>query len=105
SPEGIRLFHHPKLRYAMDTTGGFHRYQVTLNGADLQVHVDEVLRIDAPGVLAPRDYYQRNEVAFGAADSTKQGEALWEDVKVRTARTAQPLHDVVLSIGYKANTE
>ncbi len=101
SPDGVGLYHHPKLRHAMNTTGDFHRYRVVLNGADLQVHIDDILRIDAPGALAPRSGYPRNEIAFGAANSAGEGEALWDDVKVRAARTTQPLNDVVLSVSYQ----
>jgi hypothetical protein len=73
-----------------------------IKGADLQVHVDGELRIDAPGALAPRTaLYPRNEIAFGSANSDEQGEALWDDVRFRAARTGQELRDVVLSVSYQ----
>jgi hypothetical protein len=70
-------------------------------GADLQVYVDGTLRLQAPGALAPRGGYPRNEIAFGAANSTAQGEAWWGEVKFRASRATQPLQDIVLSIRYR----
>lgn len=102
SPDGIGLYHHGKHRHAMDTTDDFHSYRVTLKGVDLQVHVDGVLRLDAPGALTPRaGLYPRNEIAFGAANSPDQGEALWREVKYRAAGATQELHDVVVSVAYE----
>lgn len=100
APDGVSLFHRPGLRHAMDTTDAFHRYRVVLKGADLEVFVDDALRLEAPGALGPRPCYPRNEVAFGAANSPETGEALWGEVKFRAARLDQPLHDVVLGIRY-----
>lgn len=101
SPAGAGLYHRRKLRHAMDTTDDFHHYRVLIKGADLQLYVDDVLRIIAPGALAARSGYPRNEFAFGAANSTEQGEALWDMVKVRASRADQPLQDIVVSIGYR----
>ncbi len=100
SPTGVGLFHQRKLRHAMNTTDDFHRYRVVLKGADLQVFVDGVLRLNAPKSLGPRSGYPRNEIAFGTANSPEVGEALWSEVKVRAARNTQPLLDVVVSVSY-----
>ncbi len=53
-PDRIELFHHPNLRFKMDTTDAFHLYRMELKGADLKVYVDGQLRIDAPGAMGPR---------------------------------------------------
>lgn len=101
SPDGVGLYHQRKHRRTMNTTDDFHRYRIVIKGADLQVHVDDILRLNAPGVLTARTGYPRNEIAFGAANSPEQGEALWDVVKVRSARASQPLQDVVLSVSYR----
>ena len=98
--DGIALYHHPKIRYAMDTISDFHHYRLVLNGVNLQVYVDDVLRLDAPGALAPRKDYPRNEVAFGAANSPGLGEALWDDVRYRSARVDEILQDIALTVDY-----
>ncbi|MCB1210764.1 MAG: hypothetical protein KDK97_15690, partial [Verrucomicrobiales bacterium] len=100
SPDGIALYHHPKIRYAMNTTDDFHHYRLVLKGADLQVYVDGTLRLDAPGALTPRKDYPRNEIAFGAANSPGLGEALWDDVRFHSARVDETLQDIALSIDY-----
>lgn len=101
SPDGISLHHNRKQRHAMNTTEDFHTYRVVCKSADVQVHVDGRLRLDAPGALPPRAaLYPRNEIAFGAANSTDQGEALWDEVRCRAASTAQELRDIVLTVSY-----
>ncbi len=100
-PDGVGLYHQRKVRHAMNTTDDFHRYRAVLKGTDLQVFVDGVLRLNAPGALAAREGYPRNEVAFGTANSLDVGEALWSEVKARSARATQPLQDVVLSVSYR----
>ncbi len=94
----ISLFHNRKIRYEMDTTSDFHTYRLVLNGEDLQVYVDGTLRLDGKGQLKPRTGYPRNEVAFGASNSTEVGEAYWDDVKVRTSSLS--CHDIVVSVEY-----
>lgn len=101
TPTGIGLYHQRKVRHAMNTTDAFHDYRLVLKGTGLQVHVDGTLCLDAPNALAPRKDYPRNELAFGAANSTAQGEALWDEVKFKTKGATQPLHDIVVSIGYR----
>ena len=101
--DGIALYHHPKVRYAMDTSSDFHHYRLVLNGVNLQVYVDGVLRLDAPGALTPRKDYPRNEVAFGAANSPGLGEALWDDVRYRSARVDEILQDIALTVDYAAD--
>ncbi|QDT32916.1 glycoside hydrolase family 10 protein [Thalassoglobus polymorphus] len=98
APDHISLFHNRKIRYEMDTTSDFHTYRLVLNGEDLQVYVDGTLRLDGKGQLKPRTGYRRNEVAFGASNSTDVGEAYWDDVKVRTASLS--CHDIVVSVEY-----
>lgn len=100
SPTGIGLHHHGKLRHAMNTTDAFHTYRIVIQGTGLRVHVDGALCLDAPAALTPRDDTLRNEFAFGAANSTEKGEALWREVKYKTKGVTQPLHDIVVSIGY-----
>jgi len=97
-PDRIELFHHRHLKYAMDTTGDFHRYRVEMKGRDLKVYVDGALRIDAPGVLGPRAGYSRNEVAFGAANSGMVGEAYWDEVRARS--TGLACRDLVVSVSF-----
>ncbi|MDI9443403.1 MAG: hypothetical protein QM844_04465 [Planctomycetota bacterium] len=98
-PDRIELFHNPKLRYPMDTTGDFHLYRMELSGPDLQVYVDGRLRIDAPGGLRPRAGYTRNQVSFGAANSPMIGEAYWGVVRARAAGLV--LRDVAVSVSYE----
>ena len=98
-PDRIELFHNPKLRYAMDTTGDFHLYRMELGGADLKVYVDGRLRIDAPGALLPRAGYARNQVSFGAANSPMIGEAYWSAVRARAAGLV--LRDLAVSVSYE----
>lgn len=98
-PDRIELFHHANLRHKMDTTDDFHLYRLELAGQDLKVYVDGELRIDAPGVLGPRSGYERNEVAFGAANSGMLGEAHWDDVKARGAGSS--CTDLVVGVSYK----
>ncbi len=99
APDHIALYHHPKLRFDMDTTQEFHTYRVVLKGANLKVYVDNMLRIDAAGKYTPRAGYPRNELAFGAANSTDVGAAFWKSVKVRTTNAS--CQDVVLSVKYQ----
>jgi hypothetical protein len=103
SPDGIGLHHDPKVRYAMNTTDDFHTYRIVLKGAGLQVHVDGVLRLDAPKALSisRAAMYVRKEIAFGASNSTDQGEALWKNVRSRPAGASHALRDVVLSVSYE----
>ncbi len=101
SPDGISLYHNRKLHHSMNTTEDFHTYRVVCKGVNVQVHVDGKLRLDAPGALPPRAaMYPRNEIAFGAANSTDEGEALWDEVRCRAASTAQELRDIVLTVSY-----
>jgi hypothetical protein len=100
SPDGVGLFHRRNLRYAMNTTDEFHRYRVVIQGAGLQLYVDDVLRLTAADALAARSGYPRNEIAFGTANSSDLGEAIWGEVKVRSANISQPLQDIVVSIQY-----
>jgi hypothetical protein len=98
TPDRIYLYHHRDQGFDMDTTDGLHVYRLELQGRNMRVFVDDELRIDATGVLGPRGGYPRNELAFGAANSTDIGQALWNYVRART-RSAS-LHDAVVQIRY-----
>jgi hypothetical protein len=65
--------------------------------------VDGVLCLDAPKALtiSRAAMYPRKEIAFGASNSTDEGEALWKEVKFRPAGANHALRDVVLSISYQ----
>lgn len=95
----IRFYHNRRLRWPMDTTGRFHTYRIEMKGDDIRVFVDGKLRIDGTGQFKPRGGY-RNEIAFGASNSTELGEAWWQSVKVRAARGTRLLRDVVVSVNY-----
>ncbi|NOX55412.1 MAG: family 10 glycosylhydrolase [Planctomycetes bacterium] len=98
-PDHIDLYHHRSIRYDMDTTDRFHLYRIEMEGEDLKVYVDGQLRLDATGKFSRRSGYPRNEFAFGAANSTMVGEALWASVKARVG--GQILTDVVMSVRYR----
>jgi len=98
APDHIALYHHPHTRHAMDTAGDFHTYRIELRGDDIRVFVDGVLRLDGRGRLRPRAGYPRNEIAFGAANSSEVGDAYWKSVKVRTSSLT--CHDVVVRVSY-----
>jgi hypothetical protein len=93
-PDGISLYHVP-LRYDFDTTDRFHTYRVVMQGTDIQVLVDGVLRLDGRGQLS-QPAQGRNDFAFGAASSTTLGEALWRAVRLRSAGTV--LYDLAVAI-------
>ena len=97
-PDHIDLWHNRKLRYEMDTTQDFHVYRIEINGQDLKVYVDDELRIDATGRFTPKARY-RNEIAFGAANSSMVGEAYWDYVKARLGN--QTCKDIVVSVSYE----
>ena len=99
TPDNIHLYHHSKLRHEMDTTDDFHVYRVIIQGADMQVFVDDVLRIDAPGTFTQRSGYPKNELAFGACNSPGTGEAIWGYVRARTQNAS--LHDAVVQVRFK----
>jgi len=95
-PDRIELWSNRKHSYRMDTTGDFHVYRLVTQGKDVKVYVDDQLRIDAPGGYRA-SAGNRNELAFGAADSTAQGEACWQ--YVRAGLDNQVCQDVVLRVG------
>lgn len=101
SPGGVGLYHQRQHRHAMSTTDDFHRYRLVIKGALLQLYVDGIQRINAPAALPARPEYTRNEIAFGAANSPNLGEALWREIRVRSAQQSQPLQDLVLSVSYR----
>ena len=99
TPGNVHLYHHSKLQHAMDTTDDFHLYRVVIQGADMQVFVDDVLRIDAPGTFTQRSGYPKNELAFGACNSPGTGEAIWSHVRACTQNAS--LHDAVVQVRVK----
>ena len=99
TPGNVHLYHHSKLQHAMDTTDDFHVYRVVIQGADMQVFVDDVLRINAPGTFTPRSGYNKNELAFGACNSPGRGEAMWSHVRACTQNAS--LHDAVVQVRFR----
>ncbi len=95
-PDHIELWSQRALRYEMDTTDAFHDYRIVLQGQDLLVYVDGELRIDARGKFAQRESAGRNELAFGAANSSMVGDAYWETVRVRLDSLG--CSDIVVSV-------
>lgn len=96
-PDHIDLHFHNDIRYEMDTTDDFHTYRIVTEGEDLQVFVDGELRLDAPGTYDARGGGTR-QLAFGAANSTDMGEALWQSVRARLA--SQSCRDLLVSVNY-----
>lgn len=94
-PGGIELWSRKTVRHAMDTTGDFHAYRIETQGKDIQVFVDGELRLNAPGAYV-KTAVNRNELCFGASDSTSLGEACWDYVRART--DSQSCLDVVMSV-------
>jgi hypothetical protein len=94
-PDRIELWSRKTVRYAMDTTKDFHVYRIVTQGKDVKVYVDGELRLDAPGTYAKAGA-GRNEVCFGASDSTNVGEACWDYVRARGG--GQSCYDLVLSV-------
>lgn len=99
SPGEIGLHHYKNVKLAMDTTTDFHTYRLEMQNDDLLIYVDGKLALDAKGKFAPRKGY-RNKIAFGAANSTEIGAALWDFVKVRTINAGQALKDIAISVNY-----
>jgi len=94
----IELWSNHSVRYEMNTTDAFHVYRLATKGEDLKVYVDGELRIDGKGLFRRR-YGRRNEVAFGAANSTMVGEALWNEVKAWSDGVG--CRDLVISVSWK----
>jgi hypothetical protein len=95
----ISFYHNRRLRWKMDTTSDYHDYRIVMQKDDIRVFVDGVLRIDGTGKFAPRTGY-RNEIGFGAANSTDMGEAWWQSVKVRAERKTRNIRDIALTVNY-----
>lgn len=95
-PDRIELWSQRKLRHTMSTTDDFHSYRLEASGKQLTVYVDDIARIEAPGGYGKAVAGGRNELCFGAADSTNLGEACWSLVRARV--DSQPCNDVVLSV-------
>lgn len=98
-PDRVELFHNRAKRFALDTAGDFHVYRVEIEGADLRVHVDGQLRIDASGSFRGHGGGGRNEVAFGAANSPGLGEAIWDYVRARAPGLG--CSDAVVRVAYR----
>ena len=100
-PDKIQLHHHSKLIWKMDTTDDFHVYRIEMDGMDVKVFVDEVLRIDAPDAMTVSSSYPRNEICFGGSNNEGPGTAWWDDVRFRATRKYFPLQDIALSVAYE----
>ncbi len=87
------------LTYAMNTTDKFHTYRVEIQGKDIRVFVDGVLRLNGAGKFTQPATSSRNAVLFGAASSGETGEACWRAIRVRSG--SHLLHDIVLSVRYR----
>jgi len=96
-PDRIELWSCKAIHYAMDTTKDFHVYRIVTQGKDVKVYVDGELRLDAPGAYV-KTAANRNEVCFGAYDSTSVGEACWDYVRARV--DSQSCQDLVLRVAY-----
>jgi len=96
-PDRIALWSRTKTCYAMDTTKDFHVYRIVTQGKDVKVYVDGELRLDAPGAYVKAGV-GRNEICFGASDSTNVGEACWDYVRARV--DSQSCQDLVLRVGF-----
>jgi hypothetical protein len=96
-PDRIELWSRKTVRYAMDTTKDFHVYRIVTQGKNIKVYVDGELRLDAPGAYAKAGA-GRNEVCFGASDSTNVGEACWDYVRAHGG--GQSCYDLVLEVAH-----
>jgi len=94
-PDRIELWSRKTVRYAMDTTTDFHVYRIVTEGKDVKVYVDGQLRLNAPGAYVKAGV-GRNEVCFGASDSTNVGEACWD--YVRASGGGPSCYDLVLQV-------
>ncbi|MCX7827041.1 MAG: family 10 glycosylhydrolase, partial [Verrucomicrobiae bacterium] len=81
-PDRIELWSRKTVRHVMDTTKDFHVYRIETQGRDIKVFVDGKLRLNAPGAYV-KTAGNRNEICFGASDSTSLGEACWDYVRAR----------------------
>ncbi|NOY79389.1 MAG: family 10 glycosylhydrolase [Kiritimatiellaeota bacterium] len=97
-PDRIEFYHNRAYKVAMDTTTDFHTYRLVIRGQDIQVFVDNVKRIDGKDCFAGKRPAYRNELAFGAANSTQLGEALWQNVRARLDSAA--CGDLVVRVQY-----
>ncbi len=96
-PDRIELWSRKTIRYAMDTTKDFHVYRIVTQGKNVKVYVDGELRLDGSGAYV-KDGAGRNEICFGASDSTNVGEACWDYVRARGG--GQSCYDLVLEVSY-----
>jgi hypothetical protein len=94
-PDRIELWSRKTVCHAMDTTKDFHVYRIETQGKDIKVFVDGKLRLSAPGAYVTSSG-GRNEVCFGASDSTNVGKACWDYVRARV--DSQACRDLVLRV-------
>jgi len=97
-PDRIEFYHNPGHKFAMDTTDAFHTYRLEIQGKDVRVFVDGELRIEGKNCFSGKRPTYRNEIAFGAANSSHIGEALWRSVRARLDSCA--CGDVVVRVKY-----
>jgi hypothetical protein len=97
-PDRVEFYHDPAVRFALDTTDGFHVYRLTIRGEDVALAIDGQPRLDGRGCFRAGRSGYRNGIAFGAANSPETGEALWRSVRARGSAAA--VADMVLAVGY-----
>lgn len=95
-PDRIELWSHKSIRHQMNTADDFHVYRIVTHGKDLKVYVDGQLRLNASGSYGKASAGNRNEVCFGASDSTGVGEACWDYMRAKT--DGQTCQDIVLQV-------
>lgn len=79
-PDRVEL-NNSGLSYEMDTTDGFHTYQIRIAGINIEVWVDGELAIDGWGEFLHEAHQGRRTVTFGSITSPDTGEAYWKGVR------------------------
>ena len=79
-PDRIRLSH-ADLEHAMDTTDGFHTYEMRISGLNIEVRVDGRVVIDGWGHFTAPAHGGRCVAMFGSVSSRSTGEAYWKEVR------------------------
>ncbi len=69
------------LEHAMDTTDGFHTYEIRIAGINIEVWVDGAPVIDGWGKFIHEAYEGRRIISFGSISSAATAEAYWRDVR------------------------
>ncbi|HOM84011.1 MAG TPA: hypothetical protein PLZ94_19735, partial [Armatimonadota bacterium] len=85
-PDRVELSH-ARVSAAFNTADAFHTYRVRCQGTDIEVWADGHLLIDGKGKFSAPAHSGRCQIAFGSGSSTAMGEAYWEYVRFRGAKT------------------